>query len=210
VPGRARILDIEKPGVPLARQIVLDANILLRLSSGDARVRQFMGRVKEAYDNGYTRPLVCISTLEECYHKILVRSYLRDDRLNRRREEIARREGIKNPRQVGWQLLYKDRPTAIQRYTPKVAEFLRILTSIPVIIVEPEDLAAAEHGVGPIEARMRYYANESCLLGKDAWMVAQAERLGVYNIATLDPDLHRLGSEFTLYSIPRKELPARG
>ena len=198
----ATIIDLGDPNAPLPDYLLLDASVLLRLLFGDAKIVQFVDRVAQAYRDGDTIALVCILTLEECYHKIIQREYERDldPSLQRFRQTTANKRGIPLGH-VRWHDLYKERPRFIGHYLTDIDAFFQMVARIPVHVLEPEDLADSTLSSPPIEPRMRDIMRSYYLLGKDAYMVAIAERLKVQHIATLDPDFQRLGPNFTLHTI---------
>ena len=68
--------------------------------------------------------------------------------------------------------------------------------------MQPEDVATQQGNPPAIERQIYDFVKSVHLLPKDAWIVAEADRLGVYDIATLDADFLRLDSAFTIYTIP--------
>jgi hypothetical protein len=147
---RAAIRDIRDPNLALPDYLVIDANVFLKLSK-KPDVAQFMTRVSQAYRAGQTLPMICIQTLEECYHVLLRNSYSTDRRLDPRRTQISGRKH-KNPADVTWHELYKDRPLAIKRYMTTINGFFQQVTqALPIHVIEPEDLAASSSALGTIE-----------------------------------------------------------
>ena len=198
MPQTCTVIDIRDPDLSLPEYLVFDASMLLDLSTKQD-VKQFIASVTQAYRTGSTYPLVCILTLEEYYFKLLKVGYQRDTSLDPSRVEISRKRR-KPANRVTWHELYKDRPKAIKSYVPQITAVLQQIRQLPFHIVEPEDLADTQSSSRPIEERMRYYIDEASILPKDALLVAEAERLGVFDIATMDNDFRRLGPEFTIYT----------
>lgn len=208
VPQSATALDIRNRSIPLPDYLLFDASMLLKYREGQIQdVNAFMTRARQAYLDGESYLLVCLSSLEECYHKILVWEYQKDQNLASRRIAVSGKWNKNNtkqrtPQDITWHELYKDSPDAIKRYVSSLEEFHKWLVGIPIHIIEPDDLSTTQSKTPSIEERMRYYTGTAYILTKDAWLVAQAERLGVYNIATTDRDFRRLGPAFTLYTLP--------
>jgi hypothetical protein len=200
----ATIVDLRDSSTRLPSFLLLDANMLLELLNKNAHIDQFFRRLGQSYSQGLTIPLVCILSLEECYHKIIVGKYKTDTTpvLLKYRQVVAAREGV-SPARVQWQVLYKGRPKLMQRFMKDVDAFHHLVASIPVQVVEPEDLVGPTRA-GPLllEQQMRDAMRSYCLLGKDAYLVAVATRLEVKHIASLDADFRRLGQDFNLYCIP--------
>jgi predicted nucleic acid-binding protein len=187
------VVDLRDSNVPPPGFLLIDASVLLAIrslpghapSSRSQAATQFLTRIQQAYQNGDAIPLVCALTLEECYFKIIRSKFENDPNL-----------GSGN-----WHQLYKDNSQQIQNYFPDVQAFYQWIIGIPLTVVEPEDLADPK-GVSPsIEQRMRHYVQSCCILPKDAFLIAVAERLGVQHIATLDSDFKRLGAGFTIYTL---------
>jgi hypothetical protein len=205
----ATILDLGNPNVPLPTFLLIDASVLLaiRLPPGvgpnprGADTRQFLRRVRQSYNHGNTVPLVCITTLEECYFKIISNKFRSDPSLSSRRATVAARLRC-SVNQVGWHRLYKDYPQFIQNCSADLQSFYQFVVGIPLTILEPEDLVNPGVEFPPIEGRMQHYILSCSILPKDAYLIAVAERLGVNHIATLDQDFARLGSGFTIYTVP--------
>jgi len=186
-------LDIADPTVRLPPYILYDANILLSATEPD--VAAFLKRVTKAYQDGEVYPLVCTLSLEECYHVLLKREYRK--LLPKFRNSVAKACN-KPPKNVTWNDVYKQRPKLVKKHFPRIQDFFSAVCRLPVHIIEPEDLAS--QGCPSLEERMRHYMKSCSLLGKDAYLVAVAERLRLQHIASLDRDLQRLGSDFTLYT----------
>ena len=139
--------------------------------------------------------------MEECYFFLIRWGFQRDKKLANRRSAIAHRKGMAQA-DVKWHDLYKDTPSAIRRYMPDVHQFHQFISALPVHIVQSDDLGVRQGRPSTIEEQLRVFVDSAYLLPKDAWIVAEAERLGVYDIATMDRDFLRLDSSFTIYTIP--------
>lgn len=205
----ATILDLRDPSLSLPEFLVVDASVLLAVrsvpgappSSQSVAAKQFLGSVKQACLSGDTIALVCILTLEECYFKIISWRYRNDSSLGKERAVVARRSG-KQPSEVRWHELYKFYPRCIRKYFPEVTAFFQWVAAIPLTIIEPSDLVGPGGVSTAIEQQMRHYIHSCCVLPKDAYLIATADCLGVKHIATLDRDFKRLGTGFTLYTLP--------
>jgi predicted nucleic acid-binding protein len=189
----ATTIDLRDPTIPLPSYLLIDANIFLHATKPD--VAPFLARVRRAYHSGDVYPMICTLTLEECYHTLLAREYRK--LLPKLRNSVAKAFN-KQPSGVTWIDVYKQRPRLVKKYFPRIKVFFSTVSQLPVHIIEPEDLA--NPGQPPLEERMRHYMESCWLLGKDAYLVAVAERLGIQHIATLDSDFQRLGRQFTLYT----------
>jgi hypothetical protein len=205
----ATILDLGDPNLSLPEFLLLDASILLEvrsvpgvsLSPRGTIATQFLRRMQQACLDGNTIPLVCPLTLEECYFKIIQWQYMNDPSLGAQRATIAATQG-KQPNRVSWHDLYKSRPQQISYYVPALQAFFQWVIAIPLTVLEPRDLVSPDATPLPIEEQMRNSIQSCCILPRDAYLVAIADRLGVYHIATLDKDFERLGTEFTVYTLP--------
>lgn len=187
------VVDLRNSNVPLPAFLLIDASVLLAIRSLPGRApsarsqaaTQFLTRIQQAYQNDDAIPLVCALTLEECYFKIIRSKFENDPSLGRGH----------------WHQLYKNHFQQIQNYFPDVQAFYQWIIGIPLTVVEPEDLADPKGVSLSIEQRMRHYTQSCCILPKDAYLIAVAERLEVRHIATLDSDFTRLGADFTIYTL---------
>jgi hypothetical protein len=99
-----------------------------------------------------------------------------------------------------WLVAYKHHPELLALGFADLASFDGILASIPLTPVEPRDLDPS-HVSRPLEERLRHFITAYWLLPQDALILAEAERLGVRAVATLDSDWRRV-AEFDIYTIP--------
>jgi hypothetical protein len=180
----ATIVDLHDQGIPLPTFLLLDANLLLELLSKKSDVVQFVRRLRYAYRSGHTIPLIPIITLEECYHKILWGQCERDPDFGKYRSSAAKRLG-KPPNRTSWIEVLKIRPRLIRRYYPAVDQFYQMVAAIPIQIIEPEDLVCESLSPLPLEQQMRDNMRSHFLFGKDAYLLAVAQRLKIQHIATL-------------------------
>lgn len=187
------LYDFTDPAIPLPSQIVVDSSLLLAIRSGDDNpyrlaVRSFVGRLREriaAYQMVVWLPM---PVLQECYHVILANSL---------RRTWAAMDPLDRP--PSWLVMYKRQPEWLRVAFPELVEFRRILAAIPLTPVQPEDLAAPGGRI-PLEDRLHYFITAYLLLPQDALILAEAERLGVTAVATLDRDWWRV-AEFDVYTV---------
>jgi hypothetical protein len=192
------VRNLADPNLSLPDYLIIDASVLL---SKEKPIGEFLRRIGAAYYTGQTIPLVDILTLEECYFKIISGKYKTDSALNQDRRALAQLKHI-SASQVPWHDLYKSAPGHIQRWQPDLLSFFQVVQAIPLEIIRPDDLVTSVAQTPSLESRMRHYTHSCCILPKDAYLVAIAERLGVWHIATLDHDFERLTPEFTIYICP--------
>lgn len=186
------LYDLSDPKIPLPSQLVVDTSLLLALRPGDdnphaAVAQAFVRRLGEriaAYELVAWLPL---PVLQECYHIILANG------LRRTWESMD-----PDSRPANWLKAYKDHPTLLEAYFPDLIRFRELLAAIPLTPVQPEDLATPA-AVGPLEERMRHFMIAYHLLAQDALILAEAERLGVSAVATLDQDWRRV-TVFDIYT----------
>ena len=82
----------------------------------------------------------------------------------------------------------------------QVRKFRTLVNNIPLIILEPEDMAVPQKTTAPpLADRMLHFMNTVQILPKDAYFLAVAERLSIEHIATLDKDFYRAKS-ITIYT----------
>ncbi len=186
------LYNLADPAVTLPAQLVVDTSLLLALRPGDdnphaAAARAFVRRLGEriaAYELVAWLPL---PMLQECSHVILANG------LRRVWEQLD-----PATRPPNWLKMYKDQPDRLQDCLPDLTRFRDLLAAIPLTVVRPEDLAAAP-AAEPLEERMAHFVQTCRLLPQDALILAEAERLGVRAVATLDQDWRRV-TGFDVYT----------
>ncbi|MCD4670610.1 MAG: PIN domain-containing protein [Actinomycetia bacterium] len=186
--------DLADPATPLPGQVVLDSSLLLALRKGDdnpnARAaHQFIRRLGQQIAQYQTVAWLLIPVLQECYHVILSRS------LRRSWESMAPEN-----RRPNWLAAYKRQPELIAAGFDNLTRFDDILAAIPLTPAQPNDLLVTPD-MQSFEDRMRHFITAYYLLPQDALILAEAERLGVTAIATLDSDWRRV-AEFDIYITP--------
>jgi len=194
------LCDLADPALPLPPQLVLDSSLLLTLRPGDDNpdvvvARTFIRRLRPQIASLQTVAWVPMPVFQECCHVILT------NRLRRAWEALA-----PAARPPNWLAMYKRQPELLQVGFPELAEFVGILAAIPLTLVQPEDRANAV-GVAPLEERLRYFITAYYLLphASRALILAEAERLGVTAVATLDSDWHRV-TEFDIYTVVDRQV----
>jgi predicted nucleic acid-binding protein len=189
----AIIHDIRDSRLPLPDFLVLDASLLLELRPDLTNNRpnhlvaiNFLDKLSNAAKTGETIPLLPLLAFEECYFKLCVGILT---------------QYSKNTSQ-NWHDYYKNNPKAINAVVPLLINFKQILDAFPIEIIEPEDLAVPPRGKLQLMAdRMGEFIGSFSVLPKDATILCDAERLGVFNVATLDGDWKRADG-FNVYTIP--------
>jgi predicted nucleic acid-binding protein len=186
--------DLADSTTPLPGQVVLDSSLLLALRKGDdnpnARAaHQFIRRLGQQIAQYQAVAWLLIPVLQECYHVILSRS------LRRSWESM----GPEN-RRPNWLAAYKRQPELIAAGFDNLTRFDDILAAIPLTPAQPNDLLVTLDSQS-LEDRMRHFITAYYLLPQDALILAEAERLGVTAIATLDSDWRRV-AEFDIYITP--------
>lgn len=188
------ILDLAKEAVPLPMQLVLDTSLLLACREGDDNpfsqaAQKFIRRLGERIAEYQMVVWLLCPVLQECYHIILSQSL--------RRSWAALPS---NKRPPNWLAAYKHQPDLLTAGFADMADFDDILAAIPLTPAQPEDLKASANTY-PLEERIRHFITAYYLLPQDALILAEAERLGVTAVATLDRDWHRV-KEFDVYTTP--------
>ena len=188
------VFDFSDPSIVLPAQIVVDSSLLLALRADDDNphaeaARAFTQRMAEQIAALTLVAWVPLPVLQECYHTILAAG-------------IRRAWQAMDPsrRPPNWLAAYKRKPELLKAAFPEMAEFARLLTSIPFTPLRPEDLAESATRE-TLDDRMRHFIVRYHLLPQDALILAHAERLGVRAVATLDRDWCR-AKAFHVYTIP--------
>ena len=188
------LFDLADPAIPLPTQLVLDTSLLLACHAGDdnphaTAAQQFIARLGQEIAAYRVIAWLLIPVLQECYHIILSRS------LRRSWEALA-----PESRRPNWLAAYKHQPHLLAAGFADMASFDEILAAIPLTLAQPEDLASSP-GTHSLEKRIRHFVTTCYLLPQDAVILAEAERLGVTSVATLDSDWRRV-TEFDIYTTP--------
>ncbi len=175
-------------------QLVLDSSLLLALRKGDGNpraevARHFIGWLGQQIVDRQTAAWLLPSVLQECYHVILSRG-------------IRRAWEAMPPatRPSNWLAAYKHQPELLAAGFANLKSFDEILAAIPITPAQPRDFDTVPVAQ-TLEERMRHFITAHYLLPQDALILAEAERLGVTAVVTLDSDWRRV-TEFDIYTTP--------
>jgi predicted nucleic acid-binding protein len=188
------LYNLADPTIALPSQLVLDTSFLLALRPGDDNPQAgaalaFARRLRPAIAALKVAAWIVLPVLQECYHIILTGS------LRRTWETLD-----PTTRPANWLALYKRQPTFLKQGLPELSHFDALLATIPVTPAYQQNLAPGSKISAPDE-RLRYFIARHHLLPQDALIFAEAERLGVPAVATLDSDWRRV-TEFDIYTTP--------
>lgn len=178
----ATIMDMGDPKTPLPEFLVVDSSLLLELLAGSATTpRQraaalFLNRVSQEATKGALLLLVPLLVMEECLYKIIQWKY-----------EALFGLGFANWHQAG----YKKNPQLIQGFGPELQTFRQSILNLPATITGPEELILTPIFTQTLEQHMLSNIQRYNLLPKDAYIISEAERLGVNYLATTDRDWDR-------------------
>lgn len=182
----AVIRRMSDPAIQLPEVIVVDSSILLSpiIPLNDLRwinTSNFLQRLHNEALLANILILVPLKVMEECYHKIIQLYY--------------ESNGYKGD----WlRAGYKRNPTLIQGVVPQLAQFRQNVINLPAAITGPDDLIVTKGFVQPIESTLLDNIGKFNLLSADAEIIAESERLGVTDLATMDNDWSRADG-FTVY-----------
>ena len=179
----ANLQDISDHTLILPEFLILDASIILELTPDPTRSHKnhliavdFLNRLRMAAKGDQVIPILPLLALEECYFKLCKRALI----------AYATLAG------VSWENYYKTNPVIIRSIYPALEQLYKALLAFPIIITEPEDLAIQSKGnKAPLASRIGDLVYQFAVLPKDATILSEAERLGVYTVATLDSDWSR-------------------
>jgi hypothetical protein len=188
------LFDLAQPDAPLPAQIVFDSSFLLALRPTDdnpqaAVVQAFARRLRPYIAAIELAAWLVIPALQECYHVILTGSL---------RHAWQGLDPATRP--ANWLALYKREPARLKTGLAEIERFDRLLATYPISFAQPHDLV---HGppASALNERLRHFIAAYDLLPQDALILAEAERLGVTAVATLDSDWRRV-AEFDIYTTP--------
>lgn len=176
----ATLFDIGDQNLEFPDLIVLDASLVLELFTSShphhQLAKDFLNRLQKSAREERVLPLLPRLALEECYFKIC-----KDFLTNR-----AKLSGQQ------WHHYYKDNPKSLAAIKPILNNLYQILQAFPIHVVEPEDLSMFPVGSSQtLSERMAELIIQFNILPKDATIISEAGRLGVYSLATLDSDWKR-------------------
>lgn len=186
----AILQDIRDPLIPLPEFLIVDTSLILRIVPAFSQHPQynvaidFLRRLQVAAHQGLVMPLLPLLVLEEFYFKIC-ESYLLD---------ASQSAGINY-----WPNYYKQNPSAIHSIHSTLEQYYQVLLAFPMVVLEPEDFGITSGDQVPsIADRMTEMIDEFHILPKDASILSEAERLGIFSVATLDSDYERADG-FTVF-----------
>lgn len=188
------LFDLARPDAPLPTQIVFDSSFLLALRPADdnpqaAVVQTFARRLRPYIAAIELAAWFVIPVLQECYHVILAGSL---------RQAWQALDATARP--ANWLALYKQDPAMLKAGLAEIARFDTLLATFPITLAQPHDMVHGAPSSG-LDERLRYFITTYHLLPQDALILAEAERLGVFAVATLDSDWRRV-AEFDIYTTP--------
>jgi len=176
----ATVLDIADPTIVLPEIILIDTSLLLRWRHQNTSVTAFIARLATAALAGQLLIVVPLIVFEEACFKLVQNYYIN---LNLGHWE---RDG------------YKKQPTLLLPFWSKLKQLEQAILHLPAVITGPDDLIVSSVGTTPMHTQLLMNIRQHLLLPKDALIVAEADRLGIRDIATTDRDFDSL-SNYTVY-----------
>jgi predicted nucleic acid-binding protein len=186
------LYDLADPDVLLPSQLVLDSSLLLALRPDDdnphvAVAQAFVRRLRPRIAELELVVWLPLPVLQECYHIILTSSL---------RRVWQALDPVTRP--ANWLAAYKHDPTLLRFGLPELARFDTLLATIPLTLARPQDFGEPT-ATGRMAQHIRHFIADYWLLPQDALILAEADRLGVRAVATLDRDWRRV-AEFDVYT----------
>lgn len=185
----AVVRDIRDPSLQIPQFLIVDASLLLELIPDSRPHRnhiiaiEFLNRVRKAALTGEVIPLISYLGLEEFFFKVC-QIYL---------EEKGQLYKLK------WHEYYKKNPNYIRATIyPVLLKHYQMLKAFPFVILDPNDLSTKNKMI-PLADCMADYIGQFNILPKDATILSEAKRIGVFCIATLDRDYLRADGFTVLY-----------
>jgi hypothetical protein len=179
----ATIRDMGDANLPLPDFLVADTSLLLGLSPRVAAprrqqiARSFLKRASQAALLGDLLLMVPLLVMEECYFKLMQSFY--EERFG---------PGAANWHDKG----YKQNPQLIGACMPILENFRTTILDLPAVITGPDDLIETPDPPPiALERLMLNIVRDHSLLPKDSYILAEASRLGITGLATMDFDWDR-------------------
>jgi hypothetical protein len=175
---------------PLPEYLIVDASLLLVSTVPTNNPAKHIGsaflkRIATAALRGDLLILVPILVLEECFFKIICYSY----------EALGYNKKAGSSFHAG----YKQHPELIAGMMPVLNAFHQQVTSLPAEITGPDDLILTTTPPNlALDLQMLGNIDNFHVLPKDAYILAEARRLGVDAVATMDGDWRR-ATGFTVF-----------
>ena len=187
------LYNFANPDLVLPSQLAIDSSLLLALRPADdnphrAEAQAFIGRLRPKIMALELVVWLVMPVLQECC-RILLTNHLR-------RAWQAMPPASRPP---NWLAAYKQAPTLIQSGLADLAHFDALLAAIPVTVARWQDGVTSAHPLA-LDERLRYFIARYQLLPQDALILAEAERIGVTAVATLDADWRR-AIDFDIYTV---------
>lgn len=188
------------PGVALTSLAVIDTNVIVaRLLASYAgqdpqaplRAARFFRSLIASDGIGIVTP----TAFGEVVHVTIRVRY--EQELNAQRSSLAAHYGQRS--RYSWHQLYKIDPIILQRSGSVLEGLRRRFQANNLLILAHEDLAPIRTGRSfdaEIVARVGRYGLD---VG-DSTILLEAERAGVADVVTLDPDLRRAQADFNIYT----------
>ena len=187
------LYDLADSDTPLPQQLVIDSSLLLALRPGDdnpyaVTAQAFVRRLRPSIAAFELVAWAPLPVVQECY-RILLTHHLQHTW-----------KSLDPPARLpNWLAMYKRQPELLRSGFADIARFDDLLAAIPLTVVQPEDLEDRDVP-GTLPERLRHFVTTYHLLPQDAMILAEAERLGVEAVVTLDSDWRRV-TEFDVYTV---------
>lgn len=193
---------------PLPTYLLLDTSFLEKSVSlvpgwrGKAHrdCKKFLRRMRNRISVGRLELFASPMVIEECIYRIVRVHYERELEQNRDKyeDEIGAMKERDPKREYGWHDLYKDHPELLSGCEDQIKQLNIAIRGIPITVLPPEQLKAAE-GEPPLIEEVKRVVVESNLLPRDAFLVVAAQRIGADALVVMDRDFERVDG-ITVYS----------
>ena len=177
----ATIRHMGDPNTPLPDCLVVDTSLLLALITPQSRPSHvtgvaFLNKIAPIARNYELLILVPVLVIEECFYKLIQWYYLSQGYTSRNWHSDG----------------YKQNPHLITNVLPQLRSFHQDVKNFPITIVGPDDLIATVASATPtLDELLLANIDAFQILPKDAYIFAEAQRLWVDTVATLDGDWNR-------------------
>jgi predicted nucleic acid-binding protein len=195
-----RIIDLRNSGSALSGPVILDSNVVadrllasfgFRQSRDVSRAHQFFHHLRQS-----NVPAILTPTAYSEFIHIVIKAVYKEARAAHQSTlsaHFGRTGGF------SWVDLYKIEPSILKENSGMLRALRERLLAENVVLLDPADLIASSamdhYTIALPELVLRFGLDTS-----DATILFEAQRIGIYAIATFDRDMRRAAADFDIYT----------